>query len=57
MLMGRHDLLTNVKVNEASVALMPDAMLVVYPDAGHCCLLEAGDEFNAELARFFKQVF
>jgi pimeloyl-ACP methyl ester carboxylesterase len=57
MLMGRHDLLTNVKVNEASVALMPEARLVVYPDAGHCCLLEARDEFNAELAGFFKRVF
>lgn len=57
MLMGRHDLLTNVKVNEASVALMPDARLVVYPDAGHCCLLEAREEFNAELEGFFAQVF
>ncbi len=57
MLVGRRDLLTNVGVNEASAALIPDARLVVYPDAGHCSLLEVHEEFNAELEGFLSRVF
>ena len=56
ILMGGRDLLTNVEVNEKTAALIPDARLVIYPDAGHCALLENHEEFNGELADFFEQV-
>lgn len=56
MLMGGRDLLTNVEVNEKTAALIPDARLVIYPDAGHCALIENHEEFNGELAGFLEQV-
>jgi non-heme chloroperoxidase len=56
MLAGRHDKLTNQKVNERTVGLLSDARLVLYPGAGHCALIEDHEKFNEEMGGFIEQV-
>jgi pimeloyl-ACP methyl ester carboxylesterase len=56
LLVGEKDKLTDVRVNRETAALMPQARLVVLPDAGHCTLLEQRDAFNAELEGFLSSV-
>ncbi len=46
---------TPVAVKEAYVALMPDARLVVIPDAHHAMPLEQPEKFNAALLDFLAQ--
>jgi 3-oxoadipate enol-lactonase len=46
---------TPVAVKEAYVKLMPDARLVVIPDAHHALPLERPEAFNAALARFLSE--
>ncbi len=46
---------TPVTVKEAYVALMPDARLVVIPDAHHAVPLEQPEKFNAALLDFLAQ--
>jgi len=54
---GDRDKLTDLPSNRRTVELLPDAELVVFPDAGHCTLLERRDEFNAELEAFLDRAF
>ncbi len=56
VLAGRYDKLTNQKVNERTVDLLSDARLVLYPDAGHCALIEDYEKFNEELAGFLQRI-
>jgi pimeloyl-ACP methyl ester carboxylesterase len=54
---GSRDKLTNVAANKRTAELLPDSRLVVFPDAGHDCLLERRDELNAELDSFLEDAF
>jgi len=57
LLVGERDKLTSRQANERTAGLLPDARLKVFPDAGHCTLLERSEEFNAELDAFFDALF
>ena len=57
LLVGDRDKLTDLESNEKTARLIPDARLKVFPDAGHCTLLERRDEFNRELDLFLTEVF
>lgn len=57
LLVGDRDKLTDLESNEKTARLIPDARLKVFPDAGHCTLLERRGEFNRELDRFLSEVF
>jgi pimeloyl-ACP methyl ester carboxylesterase len=57
LLVGDRDKLTNVKANEGTAALLPDARVTVFEGAGHCALMEQWLDFNAELDSFLSEVF
>jgi pimeloyl-ACP methyl ester carboxylesterase len=57
LLVGDRDKLTNLESNLRTARLVPDARLKVYPNAGHCTLLERREEFNADLGGFLREVF
>ncbi|MGE5138374.1 MAG: alpha/beta fold hydrolase, partial [Rudaea sp.] len=46
---------TPVPVKEAYTKLIPDAVLVVIPDARHAMPIERPDAFNAALAEFLAE--
>lgn len=56
LLVGDRDKLTDLKSNEKTARLIPDARLKVFPGAGHCTLLERREEFNRELDGFMSEV-
>ncbi len=57
MFVGTKDKLTSDKVNRRTCAVLPDARLVVYEDAGHSTHLERTEEFNVEMDAFLEACF
>lgn len=57
LMVGQRDKLTSREVNQTTADLLPDSKLVVFPDAGHCTLLERRERFNDELGKFVEEVF
>jgi pimeloyl-ACP methyl ester carboxylesterase len=52
LLYGDRDVRAPLTVGEALQAAISDARLVVLPEAGHVCNIEAPDEFNAAVRDF-----
>ena len=57
LFVGSRDRLTSLEVNRRTDELLPDSRLVVFPDAGHDCLLERRRELNPELESFLEKSF
>jgi pimeloyl-ACP methyl ester carboxylesterase len=53
---GEQDLLTPVEHSEAIVQVLPEAELVVVPDAGHALPLEHSEAVNAVLSPFVRRL-
>jgi pimeloyl-ACP methyl ester carboxylesterase len=51
---GRHDIMVPTYASYAMAQAMPDARLVVYPDAGHGFLFQHADDFADEVLRFLR---
>lgn len=56
LLVGTKDKLTDIKSNETTMALLPDASLVTFEDAGHCAQMEQHEDFNKALGDFLYSV-
>lgn len=54
VMVGAHDQQLPVRLSEAMVAALPDAELVVFPDAGHFMMIETPQMFYDELSRFLQ---
>ena len=52
LLHGERDVRASLTVAEALHAAIPNSRLVVLPDVGHVCNMEAPDEFNAAVRDF-----
>jgi pimeloyl-ACP methyl ester carboxylesterase len=52
---GERDVRAPLTVAEALQAAIPGSRLVVLPDAGHVCNVEAPDGFNAALQDFLRE--
>ena len=57
LLVGERDKLTNVAANTGTASLLPEARVVVFPEAGHDSLMERWPDFNAELEAFLAEAF
>jgi pimeloyl-ACP methyl ester carboxylesterase len=53
---GEHDTLTPLSHSEEICEVLPDAEMVVVPEAGHVALLERPDEVNRALLSFLSQL-
>lgn len=53
---GEDDALTPIKYSQYMKAKMPNAKLIIIPDAGHSVMLEKPEEFNAALRSFMCQL-
>jgi pimeloyl-ACP methyl ester carboxylesterase len=56
LIYGAKDVRSPVSVGEDLHAKIAGSRLVVIPDAGHLCDIEAGERFNAELRAFLRSV-
>ena len=56
LLYGAADVRAPRPVAEALHAAIPNSELVLLPEVGHMCNLEAPEVFNAEMRRFLRAV-